>query len=273
MMRTAFSKHVRSISTIALAMSWGVGCAHTARKRLQALANIPDYRKIGRELAMGLSQGAIDGLAARGQVLTATRAQGLTNQLGSAIADQIESRIRPAVANVAAAAIASALRELASDRTRRELAALSAEMARSVAEGTGAALRDQIGPALRAAIEKDVGPALASTSYEAGKNATLGATDAGFGALLSKAIAMIAGLLVLFGIVLIALALLFAKLIADRRSARAESERREAALAAVAGALHDAENRPWSRELFDLLQKHVAYDSANPLGDVRLHAR
>lgn len=256
------------------------------RELIADVLGMPEVQDATRELIGSVTDGAIDALTEEERAARLSElSTAFVARVSDTLADVIERDIGPAVVQTLARALDASLRTILSDRTIERLSEAIGIVAQQSAAALAVAMREELGPAMRAALREDLGPALrdamaspetqeviADTTRTMSREMVLGVQDAfeeiearegsqqtntiltrlqdvaggGFDFLRVALIALALALLV---------ALLFlVRAIARAREHEAEAHRREAAMVALTEAIKSTEDRPWSRELLDLLK-------------------
>ncbi|MDQ3034628.1 MAG: hypothetical protein M3Y87_19620 [Myxococcota bacterium] len=247
---------------------------------------MPAVQDATRELIGNVTDGAIEALTNEERAARLTElSQQFVARVSDTLADVIERDIGPAMVQTLTRALDASLRRILSDETIERMSQAVALVAQQSAAALAVAVREELGPALRAALREDLGPALreamaspetqeviADTTRTMSRGMVLGVQDAfeeiearegpqQTNTILTRLQDFAGGGLNIlqFALAALALALLVALLflvraIAKAREHEAEAHRREAAMIALTEAIKNTEDRPWSRELLDLLK-------------------
>lgn len=236
---------------------------------------MPEIQGATRDLISNVTDGALDALSDEERAARlAELSSAFVTQVSMTLADVLEREVAPAMMRTMSRALDASLNRILSDETTDRMAAAVANLATESTAALAIAVREELAPAMRAALEDPaVQEMIAGTTRTMSRGMVLGVQDAfeeiearrgpeqtntiltrlqqaagpGYDILQVALVALLIGLLVLLGLLL--------RAIARSREHAAEAHRREAAILALTEALKSTEDRPWSRELLELLKE------------------
>jgi truncated hemoglobin YjbI len=248
--------------------------AETKRK-IEGLVKSPEMREIERELIAGLLDGT---LTAMGDEERSKRVGGLMSKALGGIFEgasaQMGPEMREAIAASVGAVVARSVKEAAKGLRDAE-----------IGEQISTAMTEQVGPAMQKALRENIGRGLAEvlkdeevrrelgeTARVLGREMVAGATEAlaqaqppnQVGSTLDR-ISQLAGkgsrlfdsITWALGLIILALAVLIVRLMAQAKRYREDAHRREAEARLLEEVAKASEGKPWSNELVTTLKERL----------------
>jgi hypothetical protein len=246
--------------------------AETKRK-IEGLVKSPEMREIERELIAGLLDGT---LTAMGDEERSKRVGGLMSKAleGMFSSAKIGPETRDAIAASVGAVVARSVKEAAKGLRDAE-----------IGEQISTAMTEQVGPAMQKALRENIGRGLAEvlkdeevrrelgeTARVLGREMVAGATEAlaqaqppnQVGSTLDR-ISQLAGkgsrlfdsITWVLGLIILALAVLIVRLMAQAKRYREDAHRREAEARLLEEVAKASEGKPWSNELVTTLKERL----------------